>query len=112
MGFNQNLIADGTSINLLVDLNQSVANGVYALEFSNLAATDPYGNAIPSLGTGTVTVQGTVGQSMRLQQQGVLNGASLLSGPVAPGELMTLIGYGIGPASSQQPVERSIRMPQ
>jgi uncharacterized protein (TIGR03437 family) len=104
VGFNQNLIADGPSINLLVNLNQSVANGVYALELSNLAATDPYGNAIPITGNdGTVTVQGTVYQGVRLQQQGVLNGASLLSGPVAPGEIITLIGSGIGPASSQQP---------
>jgi uncharacterized protein (TIGR03437 family) len=105
VGVNQNLIADGTSINLFVNLNQSVANGVYALELSNLAATDPYGNAIPITGNdGTVTVQGMVGQAVRLQPQGVLNGASLLSGPVAPGEIITLIGTGIGPASSQQPV--------
>ena len=105
VGFNQNLIADGTSINLFVNLDQSVANGVYSLELSNLAATDPYGNAIPITGNdGTVTVQGTVYQGVRLQQQGVLNGASLLSGPVAPGEIITLIGSGIGPASSQQPL--------
>jgi uncharacterized protein (TIGR03437 family) len=105
VGFNQNLIADGPSINLFVNLNQSVANGVYALELSNLAATDPYGNAIPITGNdATVTVQGMVGRGGRLQQQGVLNGASLLSGPVAPGEIITLIGSGIGPASSQQPL--------
>ena len=105
IGVNQNLIADGTSINLFVNLNQSVANGVYALELSNLAATDPDGNAVPITGIdGTVTVQGTVYQGVRLQQQGVLNGASLLSGPVAPGEIITLIGSEIGPASWQQPV--------
>ena len=34
---------------------------------------------------------------------GVLNGASFLSGPVAPGEIVTLIGAGIGPASPQRP---------
>jgi len=105
VGFNQTPIADGPSINLFVNLNQSVANGVYALELSNLAATDPYGNAIPITGDdSTVTVRGMVGQGVRLQQQGVLNGASLLSGPVSPGELITLIGSGIGPASPQQPV--------
>jgi uncharacterized protein (TIGR03437 family) len=105
VGFNQNQIVDGALINLFVNLNQAANTGPYTLEFSNLAATDPYGNAIPITGTdGTVTVQGTVYQGVRLQQQGVLNGASLLSGPVAPGEIITLIGSGIGPASSQQPV--------
>jgi uncharacterized protein (TIGR03437 family) len=105
VGFNRNPIADGALINLFINLNQNAAAGVYALELSNLAATDPSGNPIPITGAdGTVTVQGTVGQGVRLQQQGVLNGASLLSGPVAPGEVIMLIGAGIGPASTQQPV--------
>jgi uncharacterized protein (TIGR03437 family) len=104
-GLNQNTIADGPLINLFVNLNQTISTGLYSLKLSNLAATDPYGNSISLTGTdGTVTVQGTVGQSVRLQQQGVLNGASLLSGPIAPGEVITLVGSGIGPASSQQPI--------
>jgi uncharacterized protein (TIGR03437 family) len=105
VGFNQSLIEDGTLINLFVNLNQNAANGIYTLTLSNLVATDPYGDSILIQGTdGTVTVQGPVGQGMRLQPQGVLNGASLLSGPVAPGEVITLIGSAIGPASSQQPI--------
>jgi uncharacterized protein (TIGR03437 family) len=108
VGFNQNLITDGISINLFVNLNQSVADGVYALELSTLAATDPYGNPITITGIdGTLTVQGSIGQGVRLLRQGVLNGASLLSGPVAPGEIITLIGAGIGPASPQQPIGSS-----
>jgi uncharacterized protein (TIGR03437 family) len=41
---------------------------------------------------------------VRLQPEGVLNAANLLSGPVAPGEIITLIGAGIGPASSHETV--------
>jgi uncharacterized protein (TIGR03437 family) len=105
VGFNQNLIANGVLINLFVNLNQAVTTGVYELKLLNLAATDPHGNPIPITGTdGTVTVQGTVGQGVRLQPEGVLNAANLLSGPVAPGEIITLIGAGIGPASSHETV--------
>ena len=105
VGFNQNLIADGASIGLFVNLNQNVADGVYALELSNLAATDPYGNPIPITGaSGIVTVQRSIGQGVRLQPEGVLSGGGLLSGPIAPGEVITLIGSGIGPATSQQPL--------
>jgi uncharacterized protein (TIGR03437 family) len=75
------------------------------MELSIIAATDPFGNTIPMTGIdGTVNVQATVGQPVRLQLRGVLNGGSLLSGPVAPGEVITLFGAGIGPASSQQPI--------
>ena len=104
VGFNQNPLDDGVLINFFVNLSQN-AGGVYALRLSNPVATDPDGQSVPITGMdGTLTVQGSVGQGVRLQQQGVLNGGSLLSGPIAPGEVITLIGAGIGPASSQQPV--------
>ena len=104
IGFNQNAIADGIVINVLVNLNQNAA-GAYTLKLSNLVATDPSGQSVPITGTdGTVTVQPSVGQIVRLLPEGVLNGGSLLSGPVAPGEIITLFGSGIGPASAQQPL--------
>jgi uncharacterized protein (TIGR03437 family) len=104
VGFNQNLIPDGTLVNLFVNLNPNASNGLYPLKFSNIAGTDLYGRSVPTTGTdGAVTVQGTVSQAVRLQLAGVLNGASLLPGPVAPGEVVTLIGSGIGPVSLQWP---------
>ncbi len=38
-----------------------------------------------------------------IQASGVLNAASLTSGPVSPGEIVTLIGSGIGPATATYP---------
>jgi uncharacterized protein (TIGR03437 family) len=102
IGFNQNAISDGVVINLFVNVNQNTADGVYTLALSNVLATDPSGNASAITSTsGAVTVQGTVGQSVPLKPQGVLNAGSLVSGPVAPGEVITLIGAGIGPSSVQ-----------
>lgn len=104
IGFNQNLIADGIVINLFVNLNQN-AVGVYTIKLSNLVATDHAGQSVPITGMdGTVMVQPSVGQVVRLLPEGVLNGGSLLSGPVAPGEIITLFGSGIGPVSAQQPL--------
>jgi uncharacterized protein (TIGR03437 family) len=101
VGLNTNSIADGSLLNLFVNLNPNVQQGVFTLSFSNTAGTDPYGVLASVVGSGgTVTVQGTRDQSIPLQTAGVLNGASLASGPVAPGEIFTLLGSSIGPIST------------
>jgi uncharacterized protein (TIGR03437 family) len=98
-GLNQNPIPSGPLVNLFINLTQSASTGAHPLAFSNAASTDPYGQAIATTTTdGGVTVEGIAGS--RLQPEGVLNAASSLSGPVAPGEIITLFGSGIGPATS------------
>lgn len=102
VGLNQNGITTGPLLNLLLNLNSSSSGGVYPLAFSNAAAADPNGQPLTATtADGSITVQGAIGAP--LQPQGVLNGASLLSGPVSPGEIITLMGNGIGPASGVQP---------
>jgi trimeric autotransporter adhesin len=74
------------------------------LRFSSVAGADPNGVPVPIASVdGSITVQPTSSGIVRLQPNGVLNGASFLSGPVAPGEIVTLIGSGIGPVSAQEP---------
>lgn len=51
---------------------------------------------------GMVTVEGPSGIPML--PQGVLKGGSLLAGSLAPSEIITLMGNGIGPASAVQPL--------
>ena len=63
-------------------------------------ATDPSAQAVAATETdGSIAVQGDAASALPLQAWGVLNGASLLPGPVAPGEIVTLFGAAIGPAS-------------
>ncbi|MEO7143669.1 MAG: hypothetical protein ABI165_09230, partial [Bryobacteraceae bacterium] len=57
---------------------------------------------------GSLSVEGPMGS--KLQPSGVLNAASLDSGPVAPGEIVTLIGSGIGPAGELQPATSATSM--
>ena len=101
-GLNQNVIGAGPLLSLLVNLAPNTLGGSYSLMVSGATGTDALGNASPVAGSnGTITVEGTSGS--RIQAAGVLNGASLTAGPVAPGEIVTLIGSSIGPAAATVP---------
>jgi uncharacterized protein (TIGR03437 family) len=105
VGLNANPLAAGALINLFVNLNTGVSQGVFSLSFSNIVGTDPYGVLSSVVGLdGSVTLQGTTGRSVLLQTAGVLNGASIAPGPIAPGEFFTLLGSSIGPISTTTPV--------
>jgi uncharacterized protein (TIGR03437 family) len=104
VGQNQNAIPDGTIVNFFINVSPVAASGVYALRFSNIAGTDPSGQATAVAGIdGALTVQGIAGTGPQLQLSGVRSAGSWLAGPVAPGEIITLVGQAIGPASAQLP---------
>ena len=105
-GLNQSAIPAGNLLNLFLNLSPSAPAGFYPLVISNLTATSVGGSTVTLVGeNGGVTVKGSSG--LNIQASGVLNAASLISGPVAPGELITLIGSGIGPAISSLPAPSS-----
>ncbi len=102
VGLNSSPIANGTLITLFVNLSPNVYSGVFPLAVSNVIGTDPNGITASLAGLdGAISVAGTIAQSVPLQTSGVLNGASLASGPVAPGEVFTLLGSNIGATSTQ-----------
>jgi uncharacterized protein (TIGR03437 family) len=104
VGQNQNAILDGTLVSLFINVSPSASSGVYPLKFSNVVGTDPAGQAIALTGTdGAMTVQGIAGHGPQLQASGVRSAASWLTGSIAPGEIVTLVGPAIGPASAQLP---------
>ena len=96
---NQNAIADGTLVNLLVNVASGVSPGSYAVHFQSALASDAFGQPISVATTdGAITVVPIPGASV--SSAGVLNGASFVSGPVAPGELITIIGSAIAPPAA------------
>ena len=102
IGPNRNAIPGGVLLNLFINVSTNAANGTYALNIANFSSTDISGNAIPtSTASGSISIQGNTGS--RIVASGVVNSASLAPGPVAPGEVITLIGSGIGPAIAVQP---------
>ena len=103
IGFNQNPIPAGNLFMLFLNVNASALNGTYPLAFLNVVSTGTYGSAVAvTTADGALIVQGTTGS--RIQPSGVLNGASLAPGSVAPGEIVTLIGSAIGPPIATQSV--------
>lgn len=101
VGLNQSPIAAGSLLTLFLNVSSSAVDGTYALALSNVASTDVNGSTSPITSTdGALVVEGTTGS--RIQPTGVLNAASLASGAVAPGEILTLIGSGIGPPIALQ----------
>ncbi len=101
-GLNQNALPPGTLITIFASINQSAPTGTYPLIFSNVLGSDGSGNP-SSLSTSNGAVNLEAGAAVPLLVAGVLSSASLLSGPVAPGESITRFGSGIGPNTGQSP---------
>ncbi|MGA2590987.1 MAG: cohesin domain-containing protein [Bryobacteraceae bacterium] len=98
---NQNTISDGAIVQLFVNVGPGVAPGAYSIHFESVVATDPSGQSVPmSSSDGTVNVEPIY--VAPVSPVGVLNGASLLPGPVAPGEIVTIIGSAMAAAATPQ----------
>jgi len=94
--FNQDPISDGTLVNLFVNIQAGATLGVSQIKLEAALASDADGNPLTlTTSDGSVTIQSAPGSA--LLTDGVLNGGSLLSGAVAPGEIVTIMGAGIGP---------------
>lgn len=100
IGPNSNLLYSDTLINTFLNLKTTAPAGTYPLKVSQVICSDPGGRSVAVTGiNGSIVVQASAAVTS-IRQEGVLNGASLRPGPVAPGEIITLIGSSIGPAIS------------
>jgi uncharacterized protein (TIGR03437 family) len=104
-GLNQAPIPDGVAVSLFINLTTDATPGVYPLQLSNIVGTTPAGEYAPVDGAdGLISVQQS-GAVTHLWPAGVLNAATLLPGAIAPGEIVTLIGAGIGATPVQSDVQ-------
>ena len=95
IGPNQQTIPSGELVKLLIVVHVAASPRVYNLRFSNLVATDPKGQSILITGRAIhVEVRQNDTAIGFLQPSGVLNAASMMAGPIAPGEIISLIGPG------------------
>ena len=99
VGLDQGILADGELLRLFIVAGSSV--GSSQLRLTNLVGATPDGNPV-AVHALTATVRVDPGPSgVTLLPESVLNAASLSSGPVAPGEIVTFLGsFGINPDSS------------
>jgi uncharacterized protein (TIGR03437 family) len=101
-GRNQQVIPEGVLITLMATLNPSAPQMDYPIGISESLGVNSQGYGVVLTGSpGTILVRGT--SATPLQPSGVLNGASLQPGPVAPGEVLTIVGAGIGPLQPSRP---------
>ena len=101
VGLNQNSLSDGPVLTLFVNVLPSAGAGAYAISITNALGADPSGNAVSISGaSGAIAISGQPGDVGAIQSGGILNAASLLPGPIAAGEAITLIGSGIGPSNT------------
>ena len=102
VGLNQNSIPQGALLTFVINVSQSAPAGSFTLALSNLVGTTPDGEGAPLSGqNGSVDIQAVI--QPPLQAAGIRNSASLDTGPVAPGEIITLIGSAIGTAIPVEP---------
>jgi uncharacterized protein (TIGR03437 family) len=101
MGMNRTLLEDGAVIVLHASAKQSLASGKYAFRLVNVIGVDASGNAVNmDVKNGGIEVDPAIAGAP-LSAGGVLNSASFLPGPIAPGELITLLGAGFGEAGTE-----------
>jgi uncharacterized protein (TIGR03437 family) len=101
-GSNLAQIPTGTLIGFAAQVNFNAALPGYTLKVSDVAAAAPNGEWAPLAAEGgTIAIQ--AGPSEPLSASGVMSAASLSLGPISPGEIVTLFGNNIGPASPALP---------
>jgi uncharacterized protein (TIGR03437 family) len=94
LGVNQTAIADGEVLKMFLLANSTVPNGSASLAITNAIASAPDGSQV-LLAASPVTVRiqsGSGTAAATLSTAAILNAATLLPGPISPGEIVTLLG--------------------
>jgi uncharacterized protein (TIGR03437 family) len=93
VGMNQDVLPDGQLFRVFLAIDPKAAPGLAQLTIKNTSATDPSGHSVPLEAPVTnVQIQSGPPVAVGFLSAGVLNAASLIPGPVSPGEIITLFG--------------------
>ena len=90
VGANQNALADGDILELFITAGSGAFPGAAQVRLTNVVAASDTGDPI-TIQPASATVQIQNGAALMFPAASVLNGASLLAGAVAPGEIVTLL---------------------
>lgn len=99
IGLNVNPISSGALAIATFQVSPTTSNQTSAIELTNVVAASPQATGIPASGTGSaVTI--LQAEAPVIYPTGVFNAASLQSRPLAPGEMISLFGSGLGPPTA------------
>jgi uncharacterized protein (TIGR03437 family) len=90
VGVNQNALADGDILELFITAGSGAFPGAAQVRLTNVVAASDTGDPI-TIQPAFATVQIQNGAALMFPAASVLNGASLLAGAIAPGEIVTLL---------------------
>jgi uncharacterized protein (TIGR03437 family) len=90
VGANQNALADGDILELFITAGSGAFPGAAQVRLTNVVAASDTGDPV-AIQPASATVQIQSGATLIFPAASVLNGASLLAGAVAPGEIVTLL---------------------
>jgi uncharacterized protein (TIGR03437 family) len=90
VGSDQTPLADGDVLDLFITAGSGAFPGAAQVRLANIVATDDTGSAV-SIDSSSATVQIQSGATLAFPTQTVLNTAGLQTGPIAPGEMITLL---------------------
>ena len=94
VGMNQNRIADGELVRLFIVVN--LAAGSAQIKLNNPVGVTAGGDLVSIPASSATIHMDATASGAPLLSDGVLNAASLRPGPIAPGEIVTLVGaFGI-----------------
>ena len=93
-GMNAEQLGGGLIIRLYVAAQATAGLGIYAIHLRRPAAANPDGGPIDMLETSASVPLDIHGDGLSLYPEAVLNAASLLLRPLAPGEIVSIIGVG------------------
>jgi uncharacterized protein (TIGR03437 family) len=96
VGLNRTTLQDEAVINLILYVNPQAHSGAYPLKLASIFFASPEGQAVTaSTADGGVLVSGDRTNAVPIGPAGVVNAASMIPGPIAPGEFVTLFGSAI-----------------
>jgi len=108
VGMNSEPIADGVVVLFHIHLNPAAGERDVTFSIEQLIAVDIAGQAVDATGkNGTLSLRQNMPSSL-LTAEGILNSASLAPGPIAPGEMVTILGSGL--ASTPDPAQTVITL--
>ena len=93
IGYNRDTLGDGELLNVFIVIAPDALAGAAMVRFTNAVATTPDGTPVV-LRSQAASVGVQSGSAPQfLPPESMLNAGSLLPGPVAPGEIVTLLGF-------------------
>ena len=90
VGIDQTPLADGDVLDLFITAGIGAFPSTAQVQLTNIMASDDTGGPV-SIDSSSASIQIQSGATLVFSAQSVLNGASFLAGPVAPGEIVTLL---------------------